>query len=320
MRSGVDPVRRERRPRIGGALEVAAVACRPACADAEVGERTGPARAAVERGGCDEPVRAAVRPAVLLERSDDVVRVSRVDGDPGLDFGVLVEDSRLRNAFITGRERAGPGRDEGGVDVNTVEPAAPAATAAHTTTSAATILLIAPPSCSSAELDALAPTSLAPTGAAVATTSSPISKSRVRATRSPKCGGSEVRAARRIAGREGFHLGPAVRRSRALDEALVALSTGFEAPSALSGYAMRIVTASEARRRVSGCKHSGSTGLGTTAVVKEADQLRRCRTLTSYRATRHRVLALRRLGGGFPRRAGDAPARRSRPRSPVTRR
>src|SRR4051794_29259892 len=61
-------------------------------AAAEVGEGLAvPGRAPVGGGAGDEPMGAAVAPAVLLPVAGNVARVGRVHRDPGLDLALLVE-------------------------------------------------------------------------------------------------------------------------------------------------------------------------------------------------------------------------------------
>src|SRR5439155_17745054 len=86
-----DPVGSDAYPRVGRAVVRPAVRGRAARARAEMGcRRLGPARAAGERDDGGQPVRAAVRPAVLLEYADEVGRVGRIRGDKRLDLRVDV--------------------------------------------------------------------------------------------------------------------------------------------------------------------------------------------------------------------------------------
>src|SRR5437588_341264 len=54
----------------------------------------GPGRPSIVRNTGDQPMGSAIRPAVLLEDADDVVRVSRVDGDPWFNLGVDIVGAR----------------------------------------------------------------------------------------------------------------------------------------------------------------------------------------------------------------------------------
>jgi Transposase len=87
-------VRSERHPRIGRAVVIAPVRGGAARARAEVRPRLAPGLAAVVGDRGDDPVRAAVVPAVLLEDADDVVRVRRTDRDERLDLGVRIVRTR----------------------------------------------------------------------------------------------------------------------------------------------------------------------------------------------------------------------------------
>src|SRR5438034_1309304 len=86
---------------------IAAVRGGAAGAGAEVGPRLGPGRPAVVARGSDEAVRAAVRPAILLEDADDVAWVRRVDRDERLDLAVHVVRSRSADGARGERAQAG---------------------------------------------------------------------------------------------------------------------------------------------------------------------------------------------------------------------
>src|SRR2546422_6285416 len=104
-------VRRERDPRVGRAIVVAAVGGSAPRAAAEVRSPDPPGRAPILGEGRDQPVRPAVRPAVLLPHGDEVPRVGRVHVDPRLDLRVLIDGrARLGDSLAAGSEGAS-GRD-----------------------------------------------------------------------------------------------------------------------------------------------------------------------------------------------------------------
>src|SRR3989442_8446054 len=104
-------VRRERDPRVGRAIVVAAVGGRAPRAAAEVRRPDPPGRGPILAEGRDQPVRPAVRPAVLLPHGHAVPRVGRVHLDPQLDLRVLIDGrARLGDSLAAGSEGAS-GRD-----------------------------------------------------------------------------------------------------------------------------------------------------------------------------------------------------------------
>src|ERR1700704_6536038 len=102
-------VRCERDPGIGRARVIAAVGGVAAGAAREVRERARPGLTSVARNAGAEPVRAAVRPAILLPHADEVRLIARIHGDEWLDLGVAIEDAVTRGLGVAARrERRGP--------------------------------------------------------------------------------------------------------------------------------------------------------------------------------------------------------------------
>src|SRR5262249_61956215 len=102
-------IRRNRDPRVRGALVVAIVGGGAARAAAEVREGAPPGLAAVGRDAGQQTARAAEPPAILLPNANHVCLLARGGRDHRLDFGVPPIHRTRRRAGGADREWSPPG-------------------------------------------------------------------------------------------------------------------------------------------------------------------------------------------------------------------